>query len=191
MLAQRGSTCRSCNDVRELCRGAGDGIGAIILTEEALVPGAVEDLDALFGAQPPWSDIGVVLLTSDGNRVQAAVRAKLERRGARSVILIERPVRLLTLASTVQSVLQSRSRQYQIRDYLEERARNEARLRETQKLESVGLLAGGIAHDFNNILTGVLGNASLALEEVPPGSHLASTLTEVVKAAERAAQLTK
>ena len=55
----------------------------------------------------------------------------------------------------------------------------------------MGLLAGGIAHDFNNILTGVLGNASLALEEVPPGSHLASTLAEVVKAAERAAQLTK
>src|SRR5690242_15920579 len=191
MLAQRGSTCRSCNDVRELCRGAGDGIGAIILTEEALVPGGVEDLDALFGAQPPWSDIGVVLLTSDGNRVQAAVCAKLERRGARSVILIERPVRLLTLASTVQSVLQSRSRQYQIRDYLEERARNEARLRETQKLESVGLLAGGIAHDFNNILTGVLGNASLALDEVSPDSHLASRLAEVVRATERAAHLTK
>src|SRR5690242_2781240 len=112
MLAQRGSTCRSCNDVHELCRGAGDGIGAIILTEEALVPGAVEDLDALFGAQPPWSDIGLVLLTSNGNRVLGAVRAKLERRGARSVILMERPVRLLTLASTVQSVLQSRSRQF-------------------------------------------------------------------------------
>jgi signal transduction histidine kinase/CheY-like chemotaxis protein len=191
MLAQRGFTCRSHNDVRELCRGVADGVGAIILTEEALVPGAVEDLDALFGAQPAWSDIGLVLLTSNGNRVQAAVRAKLERRGARSVILIERPVRLLTLASTVQSVLQSRTRQYQIRDYLEERARNEARLRETQKLESVGLLAGGIAHDFNNILTGVLGNASLALDDVPPGSHLASRLAEVVNATERAAQLTK
>ncbi|MFN7995849.1 MAG: response regulator [Bryobacteraceae bacterium] len=191
MLAQRGYTCRICNDVRELCREAADGAGAIILTEEALVPGAMDDLDALFGAQPAWSDIGLVLLTSNGNRVQAAVRAKLEHRGARSVILMERPVRLLTLASTVQSVLQSRSRQYQIRDYLEERARNEARLRETQKLESVGLLAGGIAHDFNNILTGVLGNASLALEDVPPGSHLAAILSEVVKATERAAQLTK
>jgi signal transduction histidine kinase/CheY-like chemotaxis protein len=191
MLAQRGFTCRSYKDVRELRRGVADGVGAIMLTEEALVPGAMDDLDALFGAQPPWSDIGLILLTSNGSRVQAAVQAKLEGRGARSVIVIERPVRLLTLASTVQSVLLSRSRQYQIRDYLEERARDEARLRETQKLESVGLLAGGIAHDFNNILTGVLGNASLALDDVPAGSHLAATLAEVVSAAERAAQLTK
>ncbi len=191
MLGQRGFTCRTCNDVHELCRAAGDGVGAIILTEEALVPGAMDDLDALYGAQPAWSDIGLILLTSNGNRVQTAVRAQLERRGARSVILVERPVRLLTLASTVQSVLESRSRQYQIRDYLEERARDEARLRETQKLESVGLLAGGIAHDFNNILTGVLGNATLALDDAPPGSDLASRLAEVVTATERAAQLTK
>lgn len=191
MLAQRGFTCQACSDVRELCRKIADGVGAIILTEEALAPGAMEELDALFGAQPPWSDIGLILLTSNGNRVQAAVRSKLERRGARSVILIERPVRLMTLATTVQSVLQARSRQYQIRDYLEERARNEARLRETQKLESVGLLAGGIAHDFNNILSGVLGNASLALDDVSPGSHLASRLADVVNATERAAQLTR
>lgn len=190
-LAQRGFTCRSYSDVGKLCHKVADGVGAIILTEEALVPGAVDDLDALFAAQPPWSDIGIILLTSNGSRVEAAVRAKLERRGAASVILMERPVRLLTLASTVQAVLQSRTRQYEIRDYLEERTRNEAQLRETQKLESVGLLAGGIAHDFNNILTGVLGNASLALCDLPPGSELAARLGEVVKATERAAQLTK
>ncbi len=191
LLARRGFTCRRSSDVRELCREVAGGVGAIILTEEALVPGAIDDLDALYGAQPAWSDIGLILLTSRGNRVQAAVRARLEWRGARSVILMERPVRVLELASTVQSILQSRSRQYEIRDYLEERIRNEAKLRETQKLESVGLLAGGIAHDFNNILTGVLGNASLALDDVAPGSHLASRLEDVVKATERAAQLTK
>jgi CheY-like chemotaxis protein/two-component sensor histidine kinase len=60
-----------------------------------------------------------------------------------------------------------------------------------KKLESVGVLAGGIAHDFNNILVGVLGNASLAMDHVPPGSHLASRLADIVNAAERAAQLTR
>lgn len=191
MLAKGGIACRSYNGIRELCGQAADGIGAIILTEEALVPGAMEELDGLLNAQPAWSDIGLILLTSHGDRVQAAVRTKLQRRGARSVILIERPVRVLTLASSVDSLLQSRRRQYQIRDYLEERVRNESRLRETQKMESVGLLAGGIAHDFNNILTGVLGNASLALDDAPSGSRQAVWLTDVVNAAERAAQLTK
>ena len=191
MLGRRGFTCRSYSSVRELRSRTDDGLGAIILTEEAFVPGAMEELDALLDAQPAWSDIGLILLTSHADRVQPAVHARLQDRGARSIILIERPVRLLTLASSVESQLQSRRRQYQIRDYLEERVRHEARLRETQKLESVGILAGGIAHDFNNILTGVLGNASLALDEAPGGSHLADRLAEVVNATERAAQLTK
>jgi PAS domain S-box-containing protein len=72
-----------------------------------------------------------------------------------------------------------------------ERKRAEERLREAQKLESIGLLAGGIAHDFNNLLTGILGNASLAQELLPPGSTAAPILEEVVTAGERAADLTR
>jgi signal transduction histidine kinase/ActR/RegA family two-component response regulator len=72
-----------------------------------------------------------------------------------------------------------------------ERKRAEERLREAQKLESIGLLAGGIAHDFNNLLTGILGNASLAQELLPPGSRAASILEGVVTAGERAADLTR
>jgi PAS domain S-box-containing protein len=70
-----------------------------------------------------------------------------------------------------------------------ERKRSEERLRETQKLESVGLLAGGIAHDFNNLLTGIMGNASLVLDEVGPGP--AERIREVIDGAERAAHLTR
>jgi signal transduction histidine kinase len=66
----------------------------------------------------------------------------------------------------------------------------EEQLREAQKLESIGLLAGGIAHDFNNILTGVLGNASLARELVPADSRAQGLLAAIIGASERAAQLT-
>jgi len=67
----------------------------------------------------------------------------------------------------------------------------ERKLLETQKLESLGVLAGGIAHDFNNILTGILGNASLAAVELPAGSPVQERLDQVHQAAMRAADLCK
>ncbi len=70
-----------------------------------------------------------------------------------------------------------------------ERSRLEEKLRQTAKLESLGILAGGIAHDFNNLLTGILGNATLALDEAPPASNTAELLQSVVQACERAAGL--
>ena len=70
-----------------------------------------------------------------------------------------------------------------------ERKRQEERLRQAQKLESVGLLAGGIAHDFNNLLTGIMGHASLALDEIPAAA--AERILEVIAAAEKAAHLTR
>ena len=52
----------------------------------------------------------------------------------------------------------------------QERMLMEERLRTTQRLESVGLLAGGIAHDFNNVLTGIQGRATLLQLSLDP-SH--------------------
>ncbi len=72
-----------------------------------------------------------------------------------------------------------------------ERKRIEAQMRHTQKLESLGVLAGGIAHDFNNLLVGIIGNASLGLDQVSPSHPLRTTLSEVLAAAQRAADLTR
>ncbi len=71
------------------------------------------------------------------------------------------------------------------------RKQAEAQLREAQKMESIGLLAGGIAHDFNNLMTSVLGNASLASEELPPDSGARRMIEAIAAAAERAAELTR
>lgn len=68
---------------------------------------------------------------------------------------------------------------------ISERKEFEEQMRQTQKLESLGVLAGGLAHDFNNLLTGIMGNASLALEEHPRSNRLA----EILQASERAALL--
>jgi PAS domain S-box-containing protein len=70
-----------------------------------------------------------------------------------------------------------------------ERKEFERKLQETQKLESLGLLAGGIAHDFNNILTGILGNASLASLDLPDSSPVAENLAAIQQGSRRAADL--
>ena len=66
----------------------------------------------------------------------------------------------------------------------------QAQISQTQKLESLGVLAGGIAHDFNNLLTAMLGHASLARLELPADSPIASYLGEIELAARNAANLT-
>jgi len=71
----------------------------------------------------------------------------------------------------------------------EEHLRLERQLQQSQRLESLGILAGGIAHDFNNILTGVLGNADLALNELSPSTLARENLLEIMAASHRAADL--
>jgi PAS domain S-box-containing protein len=72
-----------------------------------------------------------------------------------------------------------------------DRKRAERQLRETQKLESLGLIAGGIAHDFNNLLVGILGNSSLVLDSLDPADPNRGFLENVVAASEKAAHLTR
>jgi signal transduction histidine kinase len=72
-----------------------------------------------------------------------------------------------------------------------ERRHLEEQLRHAQKLESLGVLAGGVAHDFNNLLTGIMGNASLALELAPADTVIQPMLQDIVRASERAADLTR
>ena len=60
-----------------------------------------------------------------------------------------------------------------------------------QKLESLGVLVGGIAHEFNNLLQAVVGNASLALMQVPDESPLLPMLRDIERAGERGADLTR
>ena len=67
----------------------------------------------------------------------------------------------------------------------------ERQVQQSQKLESLGVLAGGIAHDFNNILMAILGNADMALQDLPEHSPARASLQEIERATRRAAELTR
>jgi two-component system, cell cycle sensor histidine kinase and response regulator CckA len=73
----------------------------------------------------------------------------------------------------------------------EQHERLEDQLRQAQKMESVGRLAGGVAHDFNNLLTVILGNVESVLDKLTPIDPIYNPLTEVQRAGESAASLTR
>ncbi|WP_321417199.1 response regulator [uncultured Desulfobacter sp.] len=74
---------------------------------------------------------------------------------------------------------------------ISERLSVEARLRQAQKMESLGTLAGGVAHDFNNILTAIHGFAALAKSEAEDNDSLKNDLSEILNATHRAGDLVK
>ena len=77
-----------------------------------------------------------------------------------------------------------------VSDITERRQREQAQL-QSQKLESLGVLAGGIAHDFNNLLTAILGNVSMAQTCLSQSSEVGPYLENMERAVHRASTLTR
>lgn len=73
----------------------------------------------------------------------------------------------------------------------EEKEKLEAQLRQSHKMEAVGVMAGGIAHDFNNILSAVVGYAELLKDEVPRDSQARKDVDQILVSSERAVRLVK
>ena len=74
-----------------------------------------------------------------------------------------------------------------------ERERHELQqqLHQARKMEAMGRLAGGVAHDFNNVLCAIMGNASIALVDLPQTDPLRELVQEIDKAARQAAEMTQ
>ena len=122
----------------------------------------------------PLHEIEYRMCTKDGQYKWIRDRAKVVKRDPKG-----RPVRMSgTHADTTNSKLAEA-----------DRLKLERQIQQTQKLESLGVLAGGIAHDFNNILMAVLGHAELALDEISPMSAARGSIQQIITAARRAAEL--
>ncbi len=107
-LRAGGFSARACADVEELCAALRDDAGAAILTEEALFPAAAARLERALAAQPPWSDLPLIVFGSRDLTVGEAG----------NLTLLDRPVRMRTLLSAVRTALRARRKQYQVRDLL-------------------------------------------------------------------------
>jgi PAS domain S-box-containing protein len=133
-LCNNGIACESSANVRQLCQELRIGVGAILLTEEALTPEALTDLTNTLGEQPEWSDVPIVLLTSNAQSVATVSRQIFAGKGSVGrLVVLEKPVLPLSLRSTVEAALLTRRHQYELRDHLHEQKRTEELLRKTNE----------------------------------------------------------
>jgi signal transduction histidine kinase len=115
LLDAQGFETQICNGSAEYSRQITDSAGALLVTEEALESGQGSLLFDMLKAQPPWSELPLIILTSGGESRRAGL-LNLAAAAAGTVTLLERPISTLTLIRSVQVALHSRRRQYQVRD---------------------------------------------------------------------------
>ena len=116
-------TATICPSVDALCASLGEDTGAALISDESLTRQNVAALAEILNHQPPWSDLPLIVTTSGGEADEDSRRrlALLEPLG--NVTLLERPLRIATLLSSVHIALRTRRRQYQLRENFAERER--------------------------------------------------------------------
>ena len=145
-LGASGLACEACHDVDEVCREIERGVGTLIFTDEALTPETAPRLTMALDRQPKWSDIPLIILTGmPSAETKSRTFGALGRRT--NVTFVDRPVRIQSLVSTVQSALRARERQYEIRDLMDEL---EARVHERDRFLAI------LGHELRNPLGAIL-----------------------------------
>jgi signal transduction histidine kinase/CheY-like chemotaxis protein len=132
--------------------------GALLLTEEALELPQVSALLEALKAQPAWSELPLIILTSGGES-RLAKLLDLVAAAAGNVTLLERPMGRATLLRSIHVAVGSRRRQYQVRDLLiqEQVLRGEAETANQSKDEFLAT----VSHELRTPLNAILGWATL------------------------------
>jgi len=132
LLGQRGFDAQNYVSLAECRVQMNFSAGVLLLTEEALELGGSSELFETLAAQPAWSELPLIILTSGGESRLARL-LELAAKAAGSVMLLERPVGTTTLVRSLQVALNSRRRQYQVRDLLEKQRRKQRELKEAEE----------------------------------------------------------
>lgn len=147
VLGEAGIACAICADMKALAQEVQAGAGAALVVEEVIAEDRGEPLANVLTSQPPWSDLPILVLTRQGAD-SATVAQTIRSFG--NVTLLERPVRVAALVSSVRVALRTRQRQYQMRSILEERKHAEETLGEANKRKDEFLAT--LAHELRNPL---------------------------------------
>jgi len=128
-----GMCCHVCTDASALVRELQDGAAAAVIGEEALGNTEIQSIASALERQPPWSDFPIIVMTGGGEPNRASRQLALMRVSLGNITLQERPLRAVTLVSSVQSALRAREKQYEVRDHLAEIRSREDALRRAEE----------------------------------------------------------
>ena len=161
VLSGAGFECEQCSRIDDFIHLLGEGAAAGLVAAEALKAEAVEKLAGVLEEQPPWSDFPFVVLTGAGTPQVASLDHGAMLKGLGNVTLLERPISAITLISAMQSAVRARSRQYEIRKYIDE-----VRAAESEQAKSLAReqAARAEAEVLNNV--GQILSAELSLESL-------------------------
>lgn len=145
----------ACAALRELAPLEVADIGCVVLVEEALAEPEVEAFRESLQAQPPWSDLPILLIAARDSSLSAVVEGLFPESG--NVAVLQRPLHPVSLLSAVNVALRSRQRQLEVRDLLALRERDVR-----QRDEFLAMLA----HELRNPLAPIR-NAVYLLGTLP------------------------
>jgi signal transduction histidine kinase/ActR/RegA family two-component response regulator len=172
VLARAGIAAQPCGDLDQLVDALVDpsppGAGALMLAEEALADAGSRRLADWLAAQPQLSDISVLLLARHGANSRAVSQVM---EALPNVTVIERPVRVSSLVSTVRATLRARQRQYELRDVLD--GLQAADRRKTEFLAT-------LAHELRNPLAPIR-TALTLLQDHGPDPRTAARHLELMR----------
>ncbi len=131
---------QACVGMQQLIDELNTGAGALMIAEEVVDDAAREQLAQVLHAQPAWSDVPVIVLARQGADSRA-IKQMMDR--LPNLTVVERPVRVASMISTLRSTLRARRRQYEVRSLLQ--GLREADQRKTEFLAT-------LAHELRNPL---------------------------------------
>lgn len=154
LLAPSNIDVQTCQTFDELVVELRQGAAAVLVPEESLTPQGTFLLRIVIDAQPAWSDLPILILTRSGADSPALVEAV---RTLGNVTLLERPVRVGTLVSSIRTAVRARERQYQIRGHLTDSIRTQQALKlaDQRKDEFIATLGHELRNPLAPLATGL------------------------------------